>query len=200
MHEHASANDAIAPLTVATLLGVPGALLFLVIMIAVVLSTGDSTILAAATLVATDLYRPGQAGAATERKRLRVARIAAGSCGIVVAALTCALLSLQLPMSWLFMAIGIFVSSAAPTVIFGVVWRRMTSSAAFWSTIGGSGAGIAAWILATFLDAGHVDLAASSRLEPMFVGNLVVIVVSVALAVVFSIGRPIRRSPSADTR
>jgi len=43
MHEHAAANDAIAPLTVATLLGVPGALLFLVIMIAVVLSTGDST-------------------------------------------------------------------------------------------------------------------------------------------------------------
>ncbi|HTJ27114.1 MAG TPA: hypothetical protein VMA36_13225 [Candidatus Limnocylindria bacterium] len=194
MHEQVAAHDAIAPLTVMTLLGVPGVLLFLAIMMAVVLSTGDSTILAAATLVATDLYRPGQVGAATERKRLRVARIAAGGCGIVVALITCALLSLHLPMSWLFMAIGIFVSSAVPAVIFGVVWPRMTSSAAFWSTIGGSGAGIAAWILATFVYAGHVDLAASSRLQPMFVGNLAVVVVSVTLAVGISVGRPSSRS------
>lgn len=192
MHEHVAQYDAIAPLTVTTLLGVPGAVLFLVIMMAVVLSTGDSTVLAAATLVATDLYRPGQAGAAAERKRLRVARIAAGSFGIVVAALTCSLLSLQLPMSWLFMAIGIFVSSATPTVVFGVIWSRMTSGAAFWSTIGGSGAGIAAWILATFTSAGHVDLGASSRLEPMFVGNLAAIVVSVGVAVALSIGRSSR--------
>jgi urea-proton symporter len=197
MHLHAAGPNAIAPVTVATLLGVPGALLFLVIMMAVVLSTGDSTILAAATLVATDLYRPGQVNAATDRKRLRVARLAAGACGIVVAALTVLLLSLRLPMSWLFMAIGIFVSSAAPTVIFGVVWQRMTSGAAFWSTIGGSGAGIVAWILATFLYARHLDLAASNQLEPMFVGNLAAIGVSVTLAVVLGIGSRAAGAPAA---
>jgi hypothetical protein len=76
------------------------------------------------------------------RERLRVARIAAGSCGIVVAALTCALLSLRLPMSCF-------------------SWRSARRSRC--------------------LERSRADV---------FVGNLDVIMLSVALAVALGIGRP----------
>jgi Na+/proline symporter len=181
---HPTSLDAIAPMTITHVLGVPGALIFLGVIFAIFLSSGDSSVLAVSTLVATDLYRPGKTGERTERRRLKVARISAACFGVGVSLLSASLLAVRVDMTWLFMAVGIFVSSAAIPVLMGFLFPRVRGAGALPATLLGSAAGITTWLSVTRVESGGLSLAASSGLGPMLCGNLAVLATSIVICAI----------------
>lgn len=172
--------DAIAPLAVTHALGAVGAVVFLIVIFGILLSSGDSSVLAASTIIACDLYRPGEIGERMDRRRLRVARLGAAGFGLSVSVLSASLMALHIDMAMLFMVVGILVSSAAVPVLLGFLSQSYVGAGAMPGMLLGSTSGIVVWLIETQREAGTISLEASARLGPMLAGNLATLSVGIA--------------------
>ena len=187
---HPGRIDAIAPVVAVHVLGTPGAYLFLGVMFSVFLSSGDSSVLAASTLVACDLYRPGERGERMERRRLRMARVSAAAFGLAVGVLSTLLLAFHIEMGWLFMVVGIFGSSAAVPVLLGFLRPQYGGAGALIGMRLGSICGVVVWLAYAWQGPGGLSLQSSGELAPLLAGNLATIGASVVCCVLGPVLEP----------
>jgi len=188
-----SAPDAIAPATAAVVLGDVGGMLFLFMLFMAILSTGDSALNAVATIAATDVYKEYLNPNADDKTILKFSRTVALVFGIFVGILAICLFKTGIGLGWVYMAMGIFVSSAVIPITLGILWNRTTTAGAFWGTFIGMLSGIASWMVTAKLLYGEISVSTLGELEPMLAGNLAVFSVSAAICIGHSLiaGRPI---------
>ena len=105
---------------------------------AALMSTADTLINATAAVTVNDIWRPYVQPAASDRRLLSVARWV--SVGATVLGLLLVLVYLQFKS--IYQAHGFFTAAIGPpmavTAILGLLWKRYTPRAAFWTLVGGA--------------------------------------------------------------
>jgi len=105
---------------------------------AALMSTIDTLINAVSAIAVNDVYRPHIRKDAPDQHYLRVARTISLSSALLGIALVPVFASFQS----IYLAHGSFTASITPpmviTILLGAYWKRFTSSAAFWTLVGGS--------------------------------------------------------------
>lgn len=125
--------------TVSAILCRPGLFgLIMAALIAALMSTIDTLINAVSVVTINDIYRPYIAKDRSDKHYLRAARImslVAGGIGI-------ALVPVFASFKSIYVAHGAFIASVTPpmvvAILFGVIWKRFTTAAAFWTLLGGT--------------------------------------------------------------
>ncbi|MGR3179350.1 MAG: sodium:solute symporter family protein [Candidatus Anammoxibacter sp.] len=168
----------IAPLTAYNIAGHFGGIAFLVMLFLAIISTGNSESIAAASIIANDIYRLNFKPQATDRQILKIARIATCLYGFVVGILSFILFSVGIQAYFLYLAMGIFLGSAILPLILGIMWKKLSSFGAFWGTILGFVSGITVWIIMAHLDSERSVIFAMSKIMPTAYATCTVVLVS----------------------
>jgi len=168
----------IAPSTAVATFGPMGAWLFLMMLFMVIISTGNAESIAASSLIATDVYKRYLRPDAGDAEILRVARLATLGFILLIGPACLGLHKLDIDMGWLYLAMGIFMSSGVLPLALGLLTDRLTGRGAFWATLGGLIVGLAVWVLSAEAISGAVTVESLGRLGPVTLGNLAVILTS----------------------
>ncbi|WP_163538586.1 sodium:solute symporter family protein [Gracilibacillus sp. YIM 98692] len=170
--------DASAPLMAAHLLGTAGSILFLVMLFMAVMSTGAAELTAITNIIVTDIYRQSINPKATSKQTLKVSRIVTLSFGLGMGILSILLFNIGIGLSFVYMAMGIFVSGAVIPLTLGLLWKRATNEGCFYGALLGMVSGVTVWMLTAHFKFGGINVANLGELHSMLYGNLTVFAVS----------------------
>ena len=173
-------NDStiIAPLTAYHVSGNIGGIAFLVMLFMAIISTGNSESVAVASIIANDIYRLNIKPQATDRQILKISRFTTGLFGIIAGILSFLIYSIGVQVYFLYLAMGIFLSAGVLPIIFGIMWKRLSSFGAFWGTLLGFISGIIVWLVVASAQDGSSLLVAMGEMVPMACANCTVVLVS----------------------
>ncbi len=171
-------STTIAPLTAYHMSGDVGGIAFLVMLFMAIISTGNSESVAVSSLIANDIYRLHMRPQATDKQILRVSRFTTGLFGIVTGIFSVFLFSIGVQVYFLYLAMGIFLSSGIFPVILGVMWKRLSSFGAFWGTLLGFMSGIIVWLIMASVQEEGSFFEAMSKMVPIVCANCSVVFVS----------------------
>lgn len=186
--------DSVAPIMANHVLGAAGSILFLTMLFMAVTSAGSAELTAVTNIIVTDIYRHSINANASSRKLLSVSRWITLGFGLAMGVFSILLFYVGVSLGFVYMAMGIFVSSAVIPVALGLTWKRVTNAGAFYGTLFGMIGGIAVWVGSAYLLTGHVTIESLGQLNPMLFGNLAVF----AISGVISIGHSLISSKEFD--
>ena len=173
-----SDSTIIAPLTAYHVSGNIGGIAFLVMLFMAIISTGNSESVAVASIIANDIYRLNIKPQATDRQILKISRFTTGLFGIIAGILSFLIYSIGVQVYFLYLAMGIFLSAGVLPIIFGIMWKRLSSFGAFWGTLLGFISGIIVWLVVASAQDGSSLLVAMGEMVPMACANCTVVLVS----------------------
>ncbi|OES44794.1 sodium:solute symporter family protein [Domibacillus iocasae] len=175
--------DAVAPLMAAELLGTAGSILFLAMLFMAVMSTGAAELTAITNIIVTDIYLKNINPKASSRKILSVSRKVTLSFGLAMGVLSMLLFYMGISLGFVYMAMGIFVSGAVIPVSLGLMWKKTTSTGAFYGALFGMIGGLTAWMTTAYVNFGFIGIESLGDLISMLIGNSTVFIVSGAIVV-----------------
>jgi SSS family transporter len=170
--------DAVAPFMASHALGTVGSVLFLIMLFMAVTSAGSAELTAVTNILVTDVYRHLLNPDADSDTLLRVSRWITLGFGVMMGVFSILLFYLGISLGFVYMAMGIFVSSAVIPVALGLMWKRTTNEGAFYGTLLGMIGGIVVWVFSAYQLTGHVNVSSLGQLDPMLFGNLAVFAIS----------------------
>ncbi|ARI78708.1 sodium:solute symporter family protein [Halobacillus mangrovi] len=186
--------DSVAPEMAAHLLGSVGSILFLAMLFMAVMSTGAAELTAITNIIVTDIYRKSMNPQATSEKLLNVSRRVTLGFGLMMGILSILLFKVGISLSFVYMAMGIFVSGAVIPVTLGLLWKKATNTGTFYGAFSGLVLGVTVWITSAQLLFGEISVSTLGELQPMFFGNITVFLVSGTI----SIGHALMSSQEFD--
>ncbi|UOQ84968.1 sodium:solute symporter family protein [Gracilibacillus salinarum] len=175
--------DASAPLMAQHLLGSVGSILFLVMLFMAVMSTGAAELTAITNIIVTDIYRKSINPKASGQQTLKISRIVTLSFGLAMGLLSILLFKAGIGLSFVYMAMGIFVSGAVIPLTLGLMWKKATSTGNFYGALTGMVSGIIVWLVTAQVRYGEISVASLGELHSMLFGNVTVFVVSGFIAI-----------------
>jgi len=182
------AGSGLVPPAVAThLLGEAGSVLILIMLFMAIVSTGSAESIAVSSLVAYDIYREYFNPEATGEQILKVSRVVIVVFGLVMGALSILLHELKLNLGWVYLFMGICIGSAVAPLWFLMKWSKASGKGAVIAAWSGLVLAVIAWIVAAHVKDGEVTIETLGTNEAMLTGNLVAILSSALIHVVYSI-------------
>eukprot|EP00980_Cylindrotheca_fusiformis_P014906 scaffold4062_cov137-Cylindrotheca_fusiformis.AAC.12 len=182
------AGDGLVPPAVAFhLLGDAGAVLVLVMLFMAIVSTGSAESIAVSSLVAYDVYREYINPDATGDQILKVSRYVIVGFGLFMGALSIALKEIGLSLGWVYLFMGIIIGSAVAPLWLMMKWSKASGTGAIIAAWSGLVLGVIFWLVASQVREGEISIDALGTNESMLVGNLVAILSSALIHVVYSI-------------
>ncbi|WP_347551478.1 sodium:solute symporter family protein [Pseudalkalibacillus hwajinpoensis] len=175
--------DSIAPEMAAHLLGSVGSILFLAMLFMAVMSTGAAELTAITNIIVTDIYRHSINPKASSEKLLSVSRKVTLGFGLMMGLVSILLFYVGISLSFVYMAMGIFVSGAVIPVTLGLLWKKATNSGTFYGALFGLISGVTVWITSANLLVGEISVTSLGQLQPMFFGNITVFLVSGTISI-----------------
>lgn len=176
----AEANQGLVPVAAAQFVfGQGGVILILSIVFMAVTSSGSAEFIAMSSLFTYDIYKTYIRPQATEQELLYVSRVAVLSIGIAMGAFSCFIYKVGIDVNFLFLVMGLMVSSTVPPLTFMLMWPAVPKGAAISSAIGGQICAITAWLLHAQIAYHRLTVSDTlQRLGPTLTGNVVSIVAS----------------------
>ncbi|MYL37535.1 sodium:solute symporter family protein [Halobacillus litoralis] len=178
-----STPDAAAPEMAAYLLGGIGSILFLAMLFMAVMSTGAAELTAITNIIVTDIYRTSIRPDASSEQLLSMSRKVTLGFGLMMGVLSILLFKVGISLSFVYMAMGIFVSGAVIPVTLGLLWKKATNAGTFYGAASGLVLGVTAWLVSASTIYGEISVQSLGELEPMFFGNITVFLVSGAISI-----------------
>ncbi len=175
--------DSVAPEMAAHLLGNVGSILFLAMLFMAVMSTGAAELTAITNIIVTDIYRHSINPNASSQKLLKVSRGVTLTFGLMMGLISILLFYVGISLSFVYMAMGIFVSGAVIPVTLGLLWKRATNEGAFYGALSGLICGVTVWIISAKIMFGEISIDSLGQLQSMFFGNITVFIVSGIISV-----------------
>ena len=173
-----SSPDSVAPLRASHVLGTIGSILFLTMLFMAVTSAGSAELTAVTNIIVTDIYRHSINPQASSIKLLNVSRWITLGFGMAMGLFSILLFYLGISLGFVYMAMGIFVSSAVIPVALGLTWKKATNEGAFYGTLFGMIGGIIVWIVSAYVSTGQINISSLGQLTSMLYGNLAVFIFS----------------------
>jgi len=137
----ASGGSDITPLVAAHFLPARLAILFILMVLSAVASTGDSALSAFSTVFVTDIYKKYIDKNATSYRQLLIARLSM----VFIAVLAAFAATFQISLLQLILLLGVTKGAVAFPLLASLYWNRINNTGFSLSTLGGLGAGLGAY-------------------------------------------------------
>jgi hypothetical protein len=181
------AGSGLVPPAVAThLLGEAGAVLVLIMLFMAIVSTGSAESIAVSSLCAYDIYREYINPEATGAQILMVSRVVIVVFGLVMGGLSIGLKELGLNLGWVYLFMGIMIGSAVVPLWLLMKWNKASGTGAIIAAWSGLVLALIAWISSAQSRDGEITVATLGTNETMLTGNLVAILSSGFIHIVYS--------------
>lgn len=179
------------PPAVAThLFGNGGAVMMAIMLFMAITSTGSAEGIAVSSLVAYDIYKTYIDKEADGPKILLVSKAVIVVFGLLMGSLSVALHYMGLNLGWVYMFMGTAIGSAVVPLWNLLMWKDANATGAVAAAWGGMVLAVATWLVVASVQSGEITLDTLGKLEPNLAGNIVAIVSSGLIHLVFSLVKP----------
>lgn len=152
-----------------------------------VTSAGSSELIAVSSLCTYDIYRTYINPDATGKQILKVSRGVVLGFRCFMGILAVMLNKAGVSLSWMYLAMGVFIGSAVLPIVFMLLWRKANTIGAILGALIGCILEIIIWLLVARIEYGRINLDSTGKNAPMLAGNLVSILTSGVVHVVCSL-------------
>jgi len=189
---NAEAGSGLVPPAVAThLFGSGGSIMMTVMLFMAIVSTGSAEGIAVSSLVAYDVYRTYINPQADGKRILLVSKIVIVVFGALMGVLSVALNAIGLNLGWVYQFMGTAIGSAVIPLWNMLMWKDANAIGAVVGVWGGMILAVITWIAVTAAQHdGEINVDNLGKLEPNLAGNLVAILSSGLIHVLFSLWKP----------
>jgi len=196
------ANAGLVPPAAATMLAGNGGGIFMIIMLFMAItSTGSAECIAVSSLVVYDIYRKYFNPRATGKQILFWSRIYAALFGLIMGSIAAIFAAIKFPtedgkgedtlsMGWVYVFMGNLIGSAVPPVALAITWKDCNAAGAITGAWFGLIGAMSTWCGAAQAMYGGVTYWTLFKDEPLLIGNLVAILGSLIVCVLFSLIKP----------
>lgn len=182
------AGSGLVPPAVANhLLGDAGAVLILIMLFMAIVSTGSAESIAVSSLVSYDIYRQYFNPEATGDQILKCSRIVIVVYGLFMGAFSIALFEMELNLGWVYLFMGIVIGSAVMPLWFMMTWSKASGTGAIVAAWSGFVLAISGWLIAAKIQGEEITVDTLGTDEVMLSGNLIAILSSGFIHVVWSL-------------
>jgi len=185
------AGAGLVPPAVAThLFGKGGAVMMAIMLFMAITSTGSAEGIAVSSLVAYDIYKTYINPEADGPKILLVSKVVIVVFGLCMGVLSVALHHMGLNLGWVYMFMGTAIGSAVVPLWNLLMWKDANAVGAVVGAWGGMALAVCTWLIVASAQSGEITVDTLGKLEPNLAGNIVAIVSSGLIHVVFSLAKP----------
>lgn len=182
----------VAPTTAANIMGDLGAILILTIVFTAVTAAGSSQLVSVSSLVTYDVFRTYFKPSATGRQLMRASRYTILVFGMGMGVLASALFQLGVSLQYVYLMMGVLIGPAVAPISLSILWSRTNGRAATVGALAGLAAGILGWFVSAQATYGEITIASTGATTPLLTGNVLSILVSLAVTVGGSLMAPER--------
>lgn len=176
----------VLPYAAVALLGKGGAVATLLIVFMAVTSATSSQLIAVSTIGTYDLYRTYFNPAASGRRLIYMSHMVVVGYGIFIATFSVGLWYAGISMGYLYLMMGVIISSAVLPATLALTWAGQNKWAASLSPVLGLVCALIAWLVTAKKECGDLGVACTGSNNPMLAGNVAALLSPVVLVALFT--------------
>lgn len=138
-----------------------------------IMSTYSSELIAVSSIVSYDIYKTYINPAATGKQLMRINYIGMVAFALFMAGFSTLLNHIGISMGYLYVMMGVIISSAVLPATLTLLWSGQSWAAATFAPILGFVSAVTAWLVRTKVVFGELSVDATGSNDPMLIGNLV---------------------------
>lgn len=199
----------VLPNAAVALLGKGGAACTLVLIFMAVTSATSAELIAVSSIFTYDVYQTYFNPKATGKSLIYMSHLCVIVFGFLMAGFSVLLWHIGVSMGYLYLLMGVMISSAVLPASLTLLWKKQNKWAAIFSPILGLACSLVAWLVTTKAKFGEITVKSSGSNMPMLAGNVVALLSPVLFVplLTFALGadnydyesmRMIRKSDDAD--
>ncbi|KAF8221796.1 Na+/solute symporter [Tricholoma matsutake] len=178
------------PFAAAALAGKGGAVALLITLFMAVTSSSSAELIAVSSILTFDIYKMYFKPSATPQQLIFVSHVMICVFGFVMAAFACLWNAIGINLGWLFLTMGLLIGGAVFPAALTVTWKGQTKYGAVAGAIGGSLAGLTAWLVEAKVYYGSINIITTAGSYPTLSGNLASVLTGLILTVTVSCIKP----------
>ncbi|KAA8895361.1 Sodium:solute symporter family-domain-containing protein [Sphaerosporella brunnea] len=163
----------VLPNAAVALLGRGGAACTLLLIFMAVTSASSAELIAVSSIFTYDMYQTYINPLATGRSLIYMSHLCVGGFGMVMAGFSIGLYYAGISMGYLYLLMGVIVSSAVLPASLTLLWKKQNKYAAILSPILGLCCSVTAWLVTAKVQYGKLTVASTGSNNPMLAGNVV---------------------------
>ncbi|KAM7213408.1 putative urea active transporter 1 [Rhypophila decipiens] len=163
----------VLPNAAVALLGQGGGIATLFLAFMAIMSTYSSELIAVSSIVTYDIYKTYINPNATGKQLMRVNYIGMVCFALFMAAFATALYYIGISMGYLYVMMGVIISSAVLPATLTLLWADQSWAAATFAPIIGFICSVTSWLVRTKIVYGELTVDTTGSNDPMLVGNIV---------------------------
>ncbi|KAL2022933.1 hypothetical protein VTK56DRAFT_4148 [Thermocarpiscus australiensis] len=177
----------VLPYAAVALLGKGGAVGTLLIVFMAVTSATSSQLIAVSTICTYDLYRSYFNPKASGKRLIHMSHMIVVGYGIFIATFSVGLWYAGISMGYLYLMMGVIISSAVLPATLTLIWSGQNKWAASLSPIFGLVCALIAWLVTAKKECGDLGVACTGSNNPMLAGNVAALLSPVVLVAIFTL-------------
>ncbi|KAK2017525.1 sodium symporter family protein [Colletotrichum eremochloae] len=162
----------VLPTAAVALLGKGGAVATLILAFMAIMSTYSSELIAVSSICTYDIYKTYFNPLATGKQLMRINYIGMGVFALLMAGFATGLNYIGISMGYLYLMMGVIISSAVLPATLTLLWDGQSWAAATFSPIIGFVLSMTAWLVTAKIKYGELSVTNTGANEPMLAGNL----------------------------
>jgi len=163
----------VLPYAAVALLGSGGAVCALLIVFMAVTSASSSELIAVSSIFTYDIYQTYFKPDASGRRLVYMSHVMVVTFGMVMAAFSTGLFYAGISMGYLYLMMGVIISSAVLPASLTLLWSKQNKWAAMLSPPLGLACSLIAWLVTAKKESGNLSVDSTGANNPMLAGNVV---------------------------
>jgi urea-proton symporter len=155
-----------------------------------VTSAMSAELIAVSSLWTYDIYKCYWRPNATGKELIAASHSAVVGFAVIMAGFSTGLYYIGISLGYLYLLMGVIISSAVLPITLTLMWKRMNWYAAVFSPILGFGVSVGSWLGTAKHDFGELTVASTGANNPMLVGNVVALLSPMVFVGVLTLIKP----------
>lgn len=155
-----------------------------------VTSAMSSELIAVSSLWTYDIYKCYWRPKATGKELIAASHSAVVGFAVIMAGFSTGLYYIGISLGYLYLLMGVIISSAVLPITLTLMWKRMNWYAAVFSPILGFAISVGSWLGTAKADFGELTVASTGANNPMLVGNVVALLSPIVFVVILTMIKP----------
>lgn len=152
-----------------------------------VTSAMSGELIAVSSLWTYDIYKCYWRPNATGKELIAASHAAVVGFAVIMAGFSTGLYYIGISMGYLYLLMGVIISSAVLPITLTLMWKRMNWHAAVFTPILGFAVSVGSWLGTAKADFGELSVASTGANNPMLVGNVVALLSPIVFISIFTL-------------
>lgn len=152
-----------------------------------VTSAMSAELIAVSSLWTYDIYKCYWRPNATGKELIAASHSAVVGFAVIMASFSTGLYYIGISMGYLYLLMGVIISSAVLPITLALMWKRMNWHAAVFTPILGFTVSVGSWLGTAKADFGELSVASTGANNPMLVGNVVALLSPIVFVGIFTL-------------